>query len=425
MPVPKDYRLKIKMQPASGGRYVLSIVNENPFRVLDLRLRVQSPEGEKIFDIGSIDRNGCRRMDDDAPFYTSFVPAAFYEGKAQAVNPTLWDEKRGLYSGSPHHALVWPRQDTETDWLRSVTAAFPKQHVKAELTFPALGPRIAFSGHSFTGLWDSSYYYLRELAVAGGWNAQIAYDYWGGTGLAHHAGLVAGCEQRAEQTNMLLNANEYYDFYVVAGNSDEAIAVSSDPSDKPYFTQRERMMRGAQILYEKAKQKSARMLLWATQPYKYGFFQNIHVKPWQKGRRGDVFVRDGKRYVCTLTRDEMALEVENFYRMLARRLGDGTVAAPVGRAYALLYGRYGEQADPYQPCGMECGDNGHQNNLGNFLAACVLYGLIFGESPEGLPVAVSHTAGMGGKVTPQQALWAQQIAWEAVTDSSAYPPCCG
>ncbi len=37
------------------------------------------------------------------------------------------------------------------------------------IRFIARGPKVAFCGHSFTGLWDSSYYYFRELAKMGGW----------------------------------------------------------------------------------------------------------------------------------------------------------------------------------------------------------------------------------------------------------------
>ena len=84
-----------------------------------------------------------------------------------------------------------------------------------------------FAGHSFTGLWDSAYYYFRELAKMGGWNAQIAYSYWGGTGISHYAGLVEGCEERSAQCDKVFAANERYDFCVFAGNSDEAVSTYS------------------------------------------------------------------------------------------------------------------------------------------------------------------------------------------------------
>lgn len=424
MPAPEIDRLTLTLHSSPEERPILTIHNGNPFRILDLRLHLQGPWGESFFDIGSIDGNSSWRTGDKTPRYAPFVPAAFYEGQPQVVDPALWDPKRGLYTGQPHHALVWPRQE-ETAPVRRITAEFPKQRLKAELTVPALGPRIAFSGHSFTGLWDSSYYYLRELAAAGGWNAQIAYDYWGGTGLAHHAGLVPGCEKRAEQTEKLLAANEYYDFYITAGNSDEAVSTCSGRRGGTDYSQRERMAQGARILYDKARQKNARMILWATHAYRYGFFRDMNVKPWEHGTPGQIFRHGDQSYVLTLTRDEMTCEIERYYRALAEALRPDVSVAPIGRAYALLYGRYGDRADPYQPRGLECGDDGHQNNLGNYLAACVLYGLIFSETPEGLPAAPSHTSGMGGGITGRQAAWAQQIAWEALTDSSAYPPCCG
>ena len=34
------------------------------------------------------------------------------------------------------------------------------------------------------------------------------------------------------------------------------------------------MQQGAQVLYEKAKDKGAQLILWATRGYRYGFFEN-------------------------------------------------------------------------------------------------------------------------------------------------------
>lgn len=99
----------------------------------------------------------------------SFVPFAHYEGKEQIIDPSLYDEEKGIYQGEPHHALVWPDADSN-----DTTLIFnPAPHIQVTLEFIARGPRVAFCGHSFTGLWDSSYYYFRELAKAAGLNAQI------------------------------------------------------------------------------------------------------------------------------------------------------------------------------------------------------------------------------------------------------------
>lgn len=49
---------------------------------------------------------------------------------------------------------------------------------------------------------------------AAGWNAQIAYSYWGGTGISRYAGLAEGYEKRAAQCDALLAANDYYDYFI-------------------------------------------------------------------------------------------------------------------------------------------------------------------------------------------------------------------
>lgn len=181
----------------------------------------------------------------------SFVPFAHYEGKEQIIDPSLYDEEKGIYQGEPHHALVWPDADSN-----DTTLIFnPAPHIQVTLEFIARGPRVAFCGHSFTGLWDSSYYYFRELAKAAGWNAQIAYSYWGGTGISRYAGLAEGYEKRAAQCDALLAANDYYDYFIIAGNSDEAVEKKDDASSgERVYAQRETMLRGAQIFLEKAKE---------------------------------------------------------------------------------------------------------------------------------------------------------------------------
>ena len=186
----------------------------------------------------------------------SFVPFAHYEGKEQIIDPSLYDEEKGIYQGEPHHALVWPDADSN-----DTTLIFnPAPHIQVTLEFIARGPRVAFCGHSFTGLWDSSYYYFRELAKAAGWNAQIAYSYWGGTGISRYAGLAEGYEKRAAQCDALLAANDYYDYFIIAGNSDEAVEKKDDASSgERVYAQRETMLRGAQIFLEKAKEKQAMM----------------------------------------------------------------------------------------------------------------------------------------------------------------------
>jgi hypothetical protein len=55
-------------------------------------------------------------------------------------------------------------------------------------------------------------------------------------------------------------------------------------------------------------------------------------------------------------------------------------------------------------------DGSHPNREGSYLAACVFYGVIFGQSPEG----IDYTAGIGD----DWGLWFQTIAAESIADYS-------
>ena len=333
----------------------------------------------------------------------SFVPFAHYEGKEQIIDPSLYDEEKGIYQGEPHHALVWPDDVTDEKWKRTLSFE-PAPHLQVTLEFIARGPRVAFCGHSFTGLWDSSYYYFRELAKAAGWNAQIAYSYWGGTGISRYAGLAEGYEKRAAQCDELLAANDYYDYFIIAGNSDEAVEKKDDVSSgERVYAQRETMLRGAQIFLEKAKEKQATLALWAPHAYKYGFFSGMGVKPWKKGNVGERYEKDGKTYTLTLTNEDMAKENLKWYQHMADVLGEGTIVLPVCKAYHDVTKQYPTLVDPYLEPGVECGDNGHQNNLGNYISACVCFQSIFGTLPPAV-IPKSHTSGLpGGSITKEQA----------------------
>lgn len=389
------------------GELLVGIHNDNPFRLLDLDveiLRSGSAAHAAEYHIGNIPANSCWLEGQESTAYSSFQKISLYEGKEQAVHPALYNAEQGIYFGSPHHALVWPETDTEAEWERELQFEHTEAGIRIRICFTALGPRIAFCGHSFTGLWDSSYYYFRELAKMGGWNAQIAYSYWGETGIAGYAGLVKGQEERAEQCSRLLSGNDAYDFFVTAGNSDEAVETCSKAVGAVDYRQRERMLRGAHILREKAAEKEARMILWTPHAYRYGFLEDMNVKPWEAGRIGDVYEKNGRQYILTMTAETMTLRNENWYRNMAEELGGDVLTAPVSLAYHKVFTAYGEKVNPYLKMGTECGDHGHQNNVGNYIAACVLYCLIFQESPAGLGVPASHTWGMGGgKVSAEQA----------------------
>ena len=85
----------------------------------------------------------------------------------------------------------------------------------------------------------------------------------------------------------------------------------------------------------------------------------------------------------------------DWYTKLADQTG--ALLAPVAAVYRYILENNISEADPYIVPGEECGDNGHQNNLGN-------YKLIFRESPFGLGIPLSHSFGTaGGGITQRQA----------------------
>ena len=392
---------------------IVEVRNQNPFRILDLEVCIYRKNKIKITHVNSIDAYGGWKEGHETKKYSAFCSVGFYEGTEQVIDPAKFCEETGIYEGEPHHALVWPEDTPGEAGRKKLEFTLKNIGTRVEITFPAKGPRIAFLGHSFTGLWDSSYYYFRELAKMGGFHAQVAYSYWGGTGITAYGGAALEKMERAEQGQKVLDANEYYDYICVAGNSDEALETDSGTVGAVDYRQRESMLKGAQVLYQKAAEKGAKLLLWVPHAYQYGFFQNMGMKPWREGKVGEVYQRDGKEHVLTLSHKEMSQENRRWYQDMVEKLGDKAEILPVGEAYDQVYDTYGEQVNPYLKPGAECGDCGHQNNIGNYIAACVLYEVIFKQSPEGLGVPVSHTWGMeGGKVTLQQA---QQIQ-EAVAE---------
>lgn len=397
-----DYNLQV-CAIKKDGVFQIEVKNKNFFRINDITVEIVQNEVRKMEYIDSIPAEGCWKPGKEYGRCQDFVPVGYYEGHEAKISENKFDAKSGIYRSKEHHCLVW-QEKADRKRRHVLKYEFPEYSCVVMLSFVALGPRIAFIGHSFTGLWDSAYYYFRELAAMDGYQVQLAYSYWGGTGIARYAGLVEGFENRKEQCDRVLEANDYYDFCVFCGNSDEAVMLS----------QRERMLKGAQILFEKVKQKNARMILWIPQAYKYGFFDNMNVKPWREGSIGEQYERDGKKYVLTMTRKNMTEANMFWYGFIQRSIGaEDCLIAPVGLVYEYLAENVAERIDPYLKAGVECGDYGHQNNLGNYIAACVLYALILRKSPEGLLVPPSHSWGMaGGKITLKQAEIIQKAAWK-------------
>ena len=177
------------------------------------------------------------------------------------------------------------------------------------------------------------------------------------------------------------------------------------------YKQRSGMLQGAKILHDKIRGKAGRMILWAPHAYQYGYLQDMHIKPWKSGMPGDVYNRDGDNYILTMTTEEMAKTNAEWYLKMAEMLGKDTEVLPVCLGYWELRKQCGLSVNPY--LSKEEGvDYGHQNNIGNYIAACLLYAQVFEESPEGLGIPVSHTFGMsGGKVTEEQAKIIQKVSW--------------
>lgn len=409
----KCYGLQVKFEKSQNS---IVIYNGNFFEINDLDVRILEEGRERFYQIHTIGSFSEWRENQQGnslePKRGEFHSFGYFEGKPQVIDTSLFHEDTGIYEGEPHDALVWPDTDSDEKWRRQLTFRLNENDAEVMIHFIARGPKMAFCGHSFTGLWDSSYYYFRELAKMGGWNARLSYSYWGGTGIAHYAGLVEGCGERARQCEKLISENEYYDFFIVAGNSNEAVETCSGKVGAADYKQRTRMLQGAKILHDKIQGKAGRMFLWAPHAYQYGYLQGMSPKPWKQGSPGDVYSRDGQDFLLTMTTEMMAEANAKWYQQMAKELGKDTDVLPVCLAYAELRKQYSLSVNPYL-LPEEGGDYGHQNNIGNYIAACLIYANVFDESPEGLGVPTSHTFGMpGGKVTEEQAHIIQQVVWK-------------
>lgn len=420
---PDNYNITISASVGSDGELVVAVTNDNPFVVNDIDLTIEYGGKTENVEIGSIARENTWVLGDESVDYSEFNPVGYYQGKLHVIDTSLFDAETGVYNGEITQALLWPDDDTDEQWAKKIVAQFPEIGATVTAEFIAQGPRIAYNGHSFTGMWDSSYYYFRELAKMGGWNAQVAYSYWGGNGISHHSGLVkhdlpVTTLSAPEQSDLVFAANDYYDYYSVAGNSNEGLTTTDGAIGSTKYSQRDTMEQGSWVLYNKAKAKGAQMILWSTRGYRYGFFTDLGTKPWYEGEVGDTYVDDaGKEYTLSMTSEGMARTNAEWYEYLAKNVGDGSsLVAHVGTAYDYINKYHSDKVNPYLLPGQVGGDWGHQNNIGNYIAGCVYYALIFGESPVGLGIPESHTWGMdGGAITEEQAAIIQEVAWKVVS----------
>ena len=162
----------------------IQVANHNTFRVGNITVTTEYAGKKRTEFIGRIEAHETWKSGDRTENIPPFHAASFYEGKEQIIDPGLYDEKSGVYRGEPFHALVWRDEEKRKTWQRSHTWVSEDPAAEVTLSYFADGPRVAFTGNSFTGLWDSTYEYFRQMAEADGYHAQVAYSYWGGTGLA-------------------------------------------------------------------------------------------------------------------------------------------------------------------------------------------------------------------------------------------------
>lgn len=329
----KYYGIQVKWY----GLQEIGIYNGNTFELNDLDVEILKEQKSCSYHINTIAAHSewieNREETDSGEKRREFRPVGYFEGKPRNIDTKLFNRDTGIYDGEPHDALVWPDADTDEKWKKEFVFLREEIPIQVRIRFIARGPKMAFCGHSFTGLWDSSSYYFRELAKMGGWNARVAYSYWGETGIAHYAGLVEGCEERARQCGKLIDGNEYYDYFVVAGNSNEAVETYSEEIGAKDYKQRPRMLQEVKILHDKIHGKAGRMILWAPHAYQYGYLQSMNPKPWKPGMPGDVYNRNGDKYILTMTTEDMAKTNAEWYLKMAEMLDKDTEVLPVCLGY--------------------------------------------------------------------------------------------
>lgn len=215
--------------------------------------------------------------------------------------------------------------------------------------------RVLFIGNSYTFVNDLPAT-LAELARAGGHTIETGMAAEGGWTLAQHA---------ASGPTLDLLAAQRWD-YVVLQEQSQAPSIQSARAATMYPATR--------VLVEKIRQAQATPLLFQTWAHRGGW-PEMGMPSYQS----------------------MQAQVDQGYRGIGSELK--VQVAPVGDAWANALGR-----DP----GAELwqADGSHPSEQGTYLAACVFYAAIFGESPAGLAYR--------GKLAKESAHQLQTIAAEIV-----------
>lgn len=221
---------------------------------------------------------------------------------------------------------------------------------------------VLFIGNSYTssnGLPDM----LERMARSDGYRVDVAMVAPGGWTLADHLGSTETLEK-------------------IRGNEWEFVVLQEQSVIPSLVDTRERQMYPAvRQLHEEIKAVGADTVLFMT---------------W--GRR-DGFPSEGHRDFTSM---QAALEAG--YLKIGNELN--LAIAPVGVSW-----RNGLRSAPELDLWVE--DGSHPNREGTYLAACVLYAVIFGQSPEG----ISYTAG----IDDDWGLWFQTIAAESVSGNWNLP----
>jgi hypothetical protein len=218
---------------------------------------------------------------------------------------------------------------------------------------------VLFIGNSYTssnGLPDM----FEKMAQSGGYRVQVAMMAPGGWTLTDHSISVETLEK-------------------IRGNEWEFVVLQEQSVIPSLVDSRERQMYPAvRQLHDEIKAVGADTVLFMT---------------W--GRR-DGLPDEGHRDFASM---QAALEAG--YLKIGNELN--LAIAPVGFAWENGL-RSASQLDLWVK------DGSHPTREGTYLAACVLYGVIFGQSPEG----IGYTAG----IDHDQGLWFQTLAAESIADYS-------
>ena len=128
----------------------IRVANHNTFRVGNITVTTEYAGKKRTEFIGRIEAHETWKSGDRTENIPPFHAASFYEGKEQIIDPGLYDEKSGVYRGEPFHALVWRDEEKRKTWQRSHTWVSEDPAAEVTLSYFADGPRVAFTGNSFT-----------------------------------------------------------------------------------------------------------------------------------------------------------------------------------------------------------------------------------------------------------------------------------